>query len=46
MYLRKILLNLNLNYVYWVICISGALQVPYIKEIRKMNYKVFLLDKI
>lgn len=30
----------------WVICIGGsANQVPYIKEIRKMNYKVLLLDK-
>lgn len=30
----------------WVICIGGSVnQVPYIKEIRKMNLKVFLLDK-
>ena len=30
----------------WVVCIGGsANQVPYIKEIRKMNYRVFLLDK-
>ena len=30
----------------WIICLGGSSnQVPYIKEIRKMNYKVFLLDK-
>ena len=29
----------------WVVCLGGSpLQVPYIKEIRKMNFKVFLLD--
>jgi len=30
----------------WVVCIGGsANQVPYLKEIRKKNFKVFLLDK-
>ena len=30
----------------WVICFGGSPnQVPYIKEIRKLNFKVFLLDK-
>ena len=30
----------------WVICLGGSVnQVPYLKEIRKMNLKIFLLDK-
>ncbi len=30
----------------WIICLGGSInQVPYIKEIRKMNYKILLLDK-
>ena len=30
----------------WVVCLGGSSnQVPYIREVRKMNFKVFLLDK-
>ncbi|MBO8223290.1 hypothetical protein CUB78_06690 [Prochlorococcus marinus str. XMU1401] len=30
----------------WIICLGGSVnQVPYLKEIRKMNLKIFLLDK-